>query len=85
MDITQAIEQLVPSANYGGYPRDRAHYERLRWEDDRPKPDWSEIEPLLAQPAPEPERPLTAEELKRMLEEAAAQGKPGDIRGMSRP
>lgn len=88
MDITQAIEQLVPQADYGGYPRGRATYEdpeRFRWRDKRPKPPWAEIEPLLDQPAPEPDRPLTAEELKEMLETAAAAGKPGDIRGLERP
>lgn len=63
MDITQAIEQLVPKAKYGGYPRDREHFDNLRWEDERAKPAWDDIEPLLAQKAPEPERPPTTTEL----------------------
>lgn len=47
-DITLALAALVPAAKYGGYPRDREHYEALAWRDARPKPSWAEIETQLA-------------------------------------
>ncbi len=59
MNVVQAIEVLVPGADYKGpYPRDRRTYERLNWKDSRPQPDWTaDILPLLPQDVPKPPIP----------------------------
>ena len=56
MQITEALEILVPTALDGGYPRDEATYNSLRWDDPRSKPPWTSIIPLMAQPSPRPSR-----------------------------
>lgn len=46
MDIALALESLVPAVQYGGSltANIREAYNALRWEDERPKPTWEEIE-----------------------------------------
>jgi hypothetical protein len=44
MDIPLILDYLVPNANYGGFPEDEESYNNLRWEDERDKPTWQEVE-----------------------------------------
>lgn len=45
-DLALAIDALVPAAQYGGSTtaNDRASYDALRWEDERPRPKWEDLE-----------------------------------------
>lgn len=46
MDIALMIEQLVPSSQYGGSvtKNTKEQYEKIRWQDSRPKPTWEQLE-----------------------------------------
>jgi FMN phosphatase YigB (HAD superfamily) len=44
MDIPLVLDFLVPSAIYGGFPSDEESYNKLRWQDERDKPTWEEIQ-----------------------------------------
>ena len=54
-DIAIALDKLMPAARYGGSltANDRAAYDALVWEDDRPKPTWAQIEAAGAEVAKE--------------------------------
>jgi len=80
MDIALAIEALVPAAQYGGSTtaNERACYDVLRWEDERKKPTWKELEtawvalePTL--PDPEVEAKIAAEMARITAERDRAQ------------
>ena len=45
MDVAITLDALVPSPKFGGSltANTREAYERIRWEDARPKPAWAEI------------------------------------------
>lgn len=45
MDIALAIENLLLAAKYGGSTTSntKEQFDALRWEDERPKPTWSEV------------------------------------------
>lgn len=45
MDLAAAIENLLPEAIYGGSTNENNQdcYDALDWQDDRPKPTWTEI------------------------------------------
>lgn len=45
MDIAIAIEELLPAAKYGGcVDGTQESYNALRWEDERKKPTWGELQ-----------------------------------------
>jgi hypothetical protein len=46
MDVALGIEALLPAAQYGGSTTDNTQecFDDLRWEDERPKPTWKEIQ-----------------------------------------
>ncbi|MGX9570797.1 tail fiber assembly protein [Pseudomonas sp. CFBP 5748] len=46
MDVSMAIEWLVPAAQYFGSLTDntRDSFEMLSWNDERPKPTWENVE-----------------------------------------
>ncbi|WP_027366926.1 hypothetical protein [Desulfocurvibacter africanus] len=46
MNVALALDALVPAAKYGGSltSNTQESYNELRWEDERPKPTWAEIE-----------------------------------------
>jgi hypothetical protein len=70
MDVAIALEILVPAACRGGSLTDntRAQYEALRWEDERPKPTWAELESAWAAQQPE----LARENFKECRRQAVA-------------
>lgn len=57
MDVAIALEQLVPAAVYGGSLTDNSQeaYDALRWEDDRDKPSWADVEAAWADYTPPPD------------------------------
>lgn len=63
-DIALAIEKLVPGAKYGGSTTSntKAQFDSLRWEDERKKPTWEELEAVDL--TPEPPEPTIEERLK---------------------
>lgn len=46
IDIAITLDKLIPAAEYGGSLTDntKESYDALRWEDQRPKPTWEQIE-----------------------------------------
>lgn len=75
MDIAHAIEQLVPGAEYSGSVTPdyadkigghRTAFEKIKWEDKRPKPSWAEI---AAVPLPKAEPRQDLESRLAALEE----------------
>ncbi len=46
IDIALGIEALLPAAQYGGSTTDNTKecFDNLRWEDDRPKPTWKQVQ-----------------------------------------
>ncbi len=46
MDIALCIEKLLPAAKYGGSTtaNTKEAYDKLRWEDERNKPTWEELQ-----------------------------------------
>ena len=65
-DVATALETLVPAAKYGGSltANTREAFDALRWEDDRPKPSWDDVEAAMT---PDP-----AEALAQWRETATA-------------
>lgn len=57
MDVAVALDRLVPGAAYGGSLTDntREAFDALRWEDDRAKPSWSDVEAAWVEIQAEPE------------------------------
>lgn len=45
IDISLTLEYLLPNTKYGGAfeYNTKEEYDKIRWEDDRKKPSWSEI------------------------------------------
>lgn len=46
VDVAAALDVLVPGAAYGGSltANTKAAFDALRWEDERPKPSWADVE-----------------------------------------
>ena len=59
-DVATALETLVPAAKYGGSltANTREAFDALRWEDDRPKPSWDDVEAAMT---PDPAEALARE------------------------
>jgi hypothetical protein len=70
MDVALALEALVPAACRGGSLTDntREQYDALRWEDERPKPTWAELESAWVVQQPE----LAREDFKECRRRAVA-------------
>lgn len=45
MDVLLTLAALVPSPNFAGVfvENTREEYERITWQDDRPKPSWNDL------------------------------------------
>lgn len=58
-DVALALDVLVPGAAYGGSltANTKAAYDSIRWEDDRPKPSWTDVQAVVI---PEPVDPQDA-------------------------
>lgn len=50
--LVKAVNDLLPNAQFILSDLD---WDNVKWRDNRPKPDWSEIENAIANPLPEPE------------------------------
>ena len=68
MDVALCIEKLVPQAKYGGSTtaNTKAQFDALRWEDNRKKPTWEELESVVI---PEPEVVPKVEERLKAVED----------------
>lgn len=68
MDVLLALAHLRPAPKFGGSltANTREAYEAIRWEDERPKPSWSDLEAAW----PEVQAQLEDEETKRALAES---------------
>lgn len=53
MLVSEAINVLVPHAEHRGFLDDntRESYDKLQWNDHRPKPKWEDIAALLDKPS----------------------------------
>ena len=60
LDVATALDVLVPAAKYGGSltANTREAFDALRWEDDRPKPSWADVEAAMT---PDPTETLARE------------------------
>jgi hypothetical protein len=69
MDVALSVEILIPGAKYGGSTtlNSRDQFESLRWEDDRKKPTWEQLETAWAEREIIPEK-KTIEERVLALE-----------------
>jgi hypothetical protein len=68
MDVALAIELAVPQAKYGGSTTSNteAQFNSLRWEDERKKPTWAELEQAWLNYTPKVE--VTIEDRVKELE-----------------
>jgi hypothetical protein len=68
MDVALAIELAVPKAKYGGSTTSntKEQYNALRWEDERKKPTWEELEQAWLNYTPKVE--VTLEDRVKKLE-----------------
>ncbi len=69
MDIALCLDELTPAAKYMGSvtANDRAAYDAVKWQDERPKPDWGDIlarwDEIKNRPAPVKIEGITVEEV----------------------
>lgn len=71
MDIALAIEKLVPRARYGGSTTSntRSQFESLRWEDDRKKPTWKQLEKAWSDVESDLTRNTEKEQEEKLIDE----------------
>lgn len=62
IDLALAIEHLVPGAKYYGptFRNTRDEYHRLKWQDERAKPSWEELEAAWGEIKPDIDAEKTA-------------------------
>lgn len=43
INVSLALDKMVPNALYSGFPEGEENYAMIRWSDERPQPTWQEI------------------------------------------
>lgn len=73
MDIALVLDRLIPGGDWQGSVTANTQdaFDAIRWNDDRRKPSWAEVQIAwrAVQGEPKPEPPMTPEQIVRALKQ----------------